>query len=467
MKKIASLVCFVTLSLNADPNPISAHSFLYVHPAGFQNIALEQSLWHIPLFHKEIKSAVQVTGFYQDSFHTEKLSQFFMPLFRPVVRVNATALDRDVNPFWLQLPNTFDGYMTLTPEFHSYGVRLEARHMIKEFIPISFLENSWVFVSAPVVVVKQNLSLQQYNVQNSGPTVNPDVYDITTAFDNPLWEYSKITERPSQTALGEIRIGYGTTFYSNGRAHAATYASASIPTYKKQKFHYMFENQIGNKHHFGVLWGLSLQLPINRETDWYQVNLHADLENTFLLRNHQHRTFDLHYKQWSRFLLMRSKYEGGDVTVPGVNVLTLDVRVSPHSIIDFAAGVRVTAYDFEIDCGYGLWAFAGERIRYTKDWVETYGIAGSVPLTTSSESTIATIAANDLVFVPIKLSDIDFCSAQMPPVLVNKFYTMIGYTHRGLKHDIICGAGGFIELPHNKTKEFSLWGAQVKAGVSF
>ena len=141
--------------------------------------------------------------------------------------------------------------------------------------------------------------------------------------------------------------------------------------------------------------------------------------------------------------------------------------VAPHSTVDFAFGIKVNANDFEGEIGIGAWAFTGDKVRYTGQWQDIYGIAGSIPLTTASNSTISTIAPDDATFVPIQLSDINFQSGAMPSVLVYKSFANLAYAHKGKDRDLYVSIGGFGEAAVNKTKALCMYGLYGKAGIGF
>ncbi len=470
MKRITLLLFATTVYIypQIDPYPqppIASRTSMYVHPI-FQNIAMDKSLWHTALFNKDHKFAFQITGFYQKGFFTDHIKQFFLPQYRTQLYVDSSSLNRDVNPFWIGLPSDFSGYLTISPSYQSSGFRMEARRMVGDLFDIPFLSNSWVAISTPFTINKQNINLSQSNVQNQGSTADP-VYDILTAFNNETWLFDKMAYVPAKKTFAEVRIAYGTTIFSNGRAYAVTYSALSIPTTKKPSNEFLFQTQVGNDAHLGVMWGFSLQLPMNRASDSYQVNLHIDLENTYLMKDHRYRTFDLKEKDWSRFLQLRSIYEPFNVTIPGVNILTQKVMVAPHHTTDFDFGVRVQSKGLEAEVGFGIWAHAGDKIRFTEPWQNIYGIAGSMPLTTASTSTIAVIGPDDAAFVPIIISDLNISSGSMPPVMVFKAYGTVGYTHRAYNHDFLFGGGFFAESPHHKVKAMMIWGTHFKFGFGF
>ncbi len=470
MKKIVLSLLITTTILHCEDDllpktPIASRTSMFLHPI-FQNNAMDKSLWHTAWLHKEHKTALQVTGFYQQAFHTEHIQQFFLPEFRTKLRVNQTALNRDINPAWIGLPASFDGYLTIAPSYHSSGFRMEARHMIGDLFNFPFLKNIYLTASGVFTVNKQEINLAQSDVQNAGSSSSP-VYDILTAFNNPTWNFDKMAPRPAKKALAELRFGYGTTIFTSGRAHAITFTSISIPTYKKPTNEYLFDTQIGHDGHLGVMWGLSMQLPVNRESDSYQVNLHIDLENTYLMKDHRYRTFDLKGKEWSRFLLLRANNQPFDITIPGVNILTQRVMVAPHHTTDFTFGIRTSTNDMEFDFGYAIWAHGGDKVRFTEPWQNIYGIAGSFTLQTASTSTIATTGPDDATFTPILISDLNIDSGSMPAVMVHRAFGTVGYAHRGEKYDAFIGGGVFAEAPHQKAKAPMIWGTHVKAGFGF
>ena len=212
-----------------------------------------------------------------------------------------------------------------------------------------------------------------------------------------------------------------------------------------------------------------MQLPLSREDETFQASLTLNLENSWLFRNYQYRTFDLIDKEWSRYLLMRLKDQTTNTTTPGVNVLTHKVRVSPHNTMDFSTTFRGNYDIFEVELGYGAWAHGGDTIRITSKspWVAQYGIAGTTTNTSASGSTIITKASNDTTFTTIKETDLDLTSGAMPQNLVHKIHGSFGCA---IKHHITdgnFGVGAFVELPNNSTKALSTWGIWVKLGGAF
>lgn len=465
-KLLFGLFMLSLLSLSAKTDK-SSQSFLFTRPV-HQNLSLHQAFWYGSLFNKDKKNAIQANVHYQKSWKSDKIRQYFLLADRTLVKVNRTTTDRDVLPEWLGLPNDFSGLLTFSPEQEQVGASFEARHDIGPLFGFDFFKDWWAQCSLCVASVKNNLKLVQSNVQNAAASTL-DVYDIVTAFNNPEWNYSKINGQQTRKGVSELRLGLGTTMFSNDRWYAATYSAVSIPTKQKAPNAYLFNSQVGFNGHVGVIWGANLQAPLTREDELYLVTFNINLENNFLIRNHQYRTFDLKNKEWSRFLTMRKKDQTTDTTTPGVNVLTHKVRVSPHAVIDFSTSLRCTMHSLEAEIGYGLWAHGGDAIKITNPvWKEEYGIAGSTTNTSASGSSIKTRASNDATFTVIKQTDLNLNSAAMLPVAVHRVHASLGYrgggANRGGGH---FGIGAYGEFPRNATKALSTWGLWAKVGGAF
>lgn len=466
MKKVVfsfTLCTLITLWGKTDKH---SQTFLFTRPA-YQNISLNQALWHGSFFDTTKNNAFQLSFVYQKSYRSDHIRNYFLQSDDPYIKINRTALDRNALPEWFGLPDDFSGLMTVSPEQKQYAGIFEFRKNLGPLFNSEFFKDWWLSAMTTVSQVENNLHLQQSNVQNAAST-NLTVYDILTAYNNPEWDYLKINGRTKDTHIPEVRIVVGTTVLSTSNgAYAASYSGFSIPTKKKLHNHHMFEAQVGFNGHVGIIWGLNLQAPLTKKEDALQILFDINLENNFLIRNHQYRTFDLHDKKWSRYLTMRKKDQITNTVTPGVNVLTHISRVSPHALIDFSTSLRFHYLSLEAEIGYGLWAYGGDSIKFTTPFAQEYGIAGTVTNTSASASTITTRAANDTTFTVIKESDIDLSSGAMHPALVNKFHTSFGFTHQGQVYTAHGSLGGFVEFPRNSTKALATWGIMAKAGSAF
>jgi hypothetical protein len=119
------------------------------------------------------------------------------------------------------------------------------------------------------------------------------------------------------------------------------------------------------------------------------------------------------------------------------------------------------------DLGYNLWAHGSENLRLRElSRNEIFGIAGSAPGITASESTIDHQAPDDPTFVSIFNSDLYLKSGASRSSLGQGIHGSFGVTHTGSNCDLLLGLGFWVEFPQKNTslKNMGFW---VKSGASF
>jgi len=472
MKKLIAPLMFCFFALHGN-NPKSSQTYLFTRP-GQQNLCLMQAMWHNLIYDTTKKAAVDLAVYHQKSTHADKIKAYFLPAYQEEMLVNSTAPNRNIVPFWLQLPSDFNGILRIAPEQTQTGFTIAGRNDIGNLFGDRFkiagvpLFQNWsVIWSVSFLAVKNNWGLTQSDVQNAGYSGTSPVYDILSAFNNPEWIFYRSNGPTHQNSISEVRIGLNTMFLSTERAQLASYSSLLVPCRKNPSLKYIFDAQNGYGH-VGLVWGAILHFPLTRKDDDFLLAGTINFENIYLIRNHQFRTFDLYNKQWSRFMLLRKQGDPTDTLIPGVNILTHKVRVSPHNIMDFSTGFRLTVGCVEGEVGFGVWGNKGERCRFSDDsWVPHYGIAGTLPNTSASKSTIANIAPNDPAFVTILASDINMDSGAQTASVAYKAYGSLGFKKIGQKYDAMFSVGGEAEFPHNPTDVLSTWGIWISTGGAF
>lgn len=131
MKKIAIYLGLCVFAVEAT-TPKYSRSFLFTRP-GQQNLALKQALWHNLLYDKSKKLAIEAVGFFQKTMSSHKVSQYFLPPNSESLLVS-TAINRDVLPKWLGLPDDFSGVLSLAPEQTQGGFMLEGRYGLGDLL---------------------------------------------------------------------------------------------------------------------------------------------------------------------------------------------------------------------------------------------------------------------------------------------------------------------------------------------
>lgn len=416
---------------------------------------------------------IRAYGAYTKSFSSTKMAQFFLKEHKEELIIRGsehelfTDYTTDVRADWLGLPNNFEGTLSLSSSYETYGITFSARTSLKDFLPYSFFKRSSLFCELPIVHTKTDLDFTQSKISNAAADTDP-VYDILTAFNNSEWKFQKIrTTHDKTTQLTELRLGFAKTFISNHRALLSMTSAISIPTMRSYKNEYMFEAHGGLHGHAGIISSVHINAPLTLDQEPFYCSFFLDAEHTLVVRSKQYRTFDLKDKQWSRFMQFRKKDELADVTYPGVNILTQKVRISPYSMFDVLAGFRFKTGSLDAEIGFGAWGHPHARIKFTETFDETYGIAGTAANYSASASTINTLAANDTNFTPIFVTDLNISSAVSPSKVIYKAHGSASYHYHTDSYAGYISLILQIQIPRNHTNGFKTWSLGLSAGTGF
>lgn len=469
MKKLfLSIVTITVLPTIFAARLKTSQSFLLTRPA-YDNVQALQFLWRDAL--AEDKSIFRVTPIYQKSFRDKRLARLFLLKCQSDILVagdaSANNTLRDVRAEWLGLPATFSGRYTLCPQQTQYSATMSYFHHLKS-LGWSFIANSWIGITMPIVGMTNAAHPAQFDSQNSaGPTSGDE---IVNAMNSSAMIYGKIAPcKLSKTTVPELRFVFGTTWTTKNDFLLMYYTGISFPTYKRQQPHYLFGPVLGHNRHYQLIAGLSAELPLHEEGSDFHCKLFMLAENNFLMRNHQLRSFDVFNKPWTRYLQLRKAVTlpdgtitGSAETTPAVNAFTFPVRVHPNSYFNMALGLSFDQCGFTGEVAYQLWAHARERLQLMKSCCEgtplpfeMYGIAGT-GTSSASESLINTQAPNDLIFTTFKRGDIDLQSGANRGAFSQAINASVGY--RGDRGFI--GVGGFWEKPNTDTalEQWGVWG---------
>lgn len=478
---IAPLYCFSPTPIIEADN-IFARSFMFTRPV-YRNLAAQQHLWHDMVFHEcdPHSTRFQVIPLYQNSIHSKRIDRYFLFNHKNVLTVKGDAVIagnpalRDIRAEWLNLPSNFMGNFTVRPKQRQFSVWFEAQQDLGPLICSSFFENLWVGVALPFQFVENDIQLTQIAQSMNTSTHFPT--NIIEALNQPSWKYAKFNGKQKAAALAEIMLKLGARFLDRDGFQIGAYSGLVLPLHKGQNPEYIFSPFIGNDTHFGYATGVIFQIPLICGAAYADyINFFANIESIYFFRNTQHRTMDLAYRPWTRYLLFNSIE--GTINIPGANVLTQKVRVRPYNMIDLSTGIRLELNNFELEIGYDLWARGREKIKFTDDFpYGKFGIAGDgtlVPGTniaaTASKSTIAQQAPNDVdldgnpIFIPITKEDILTMSGGAKAAINHRGHFALGYRKAYCLVDAFIGAGGFFEYAQKNTA-LDTWGLWAKITI--
>ncbi len=461
--------CFEFMS-RCDPivDEKSSQSFIFPRPV-YHNLMSQLATGWVDLVYEKdhcMLASIEAVGVYQKSSSLDKLKRYFLINHRDALVVKGDSAPqptlRDVRAEWVGLPANFSGTLQIDPRQTQASVWFEYNQDIKKFINCSFLDSLWVAISMPIQFVENDLGFTQANVQNSGP----NNFDIIAAFSQGLWRFGKLNpKKEHRVGAAEINVKLGATFMAQKGFQIGYYSSIFVPLTGGQNPEFIFDPFLGNNRHFGFSVGVHFQLPLNDDTQCKLIAFFFDIENIYLIRNGQYRTLDLIDKPWSRFLLFNRT--NGESNIPGVNVLTRKVTVRPFNMADLSTGFRFNIGKFDMEIAYNLWVHPDEKLDlHDREFPKDLGIAGTVPFTTASGSTINFRALNDPFFIPIDEFDLNLLSGAAQAAVVHRPSISVGAILDRECYTVLFGFGAFIEFPQQNTA-FNNAGVWGKIGASF
>jgi len=410
---------------------------------------------------------IEALGLYQNSVNNFCKSRgYFLMNCKPALLVagdsSPLVLDRDIRSEFIGITDPdFEGILTVQPEQQEGGVILSCNQHLGAYFDWDFIKTWWVDVALPIFTVKNRL-----NTNGSAP-------EVVAGFNAADLCFARIDPCTStKTGVGTIEIRVGGAFLYEDGFFLDYYSGIGIPAEGKPTARHLFPATLGNQNHLTLINGGHFKMPlICLCDDSCTLRFFLTIENRYYVSNHQMRTFDLQNKQFSRYLPVRRA--GETATIPAANVLTFCISVHPNSFTNLSTGIELCGEHFTCDLGYRLWCHQGEGIRYERKCCEKrsplfsqYGIAGTAPGASASLSTIANLAADDPVFIPIKESDINYCSGLASASLTQGFNIEFYYRKELAQKEMLCGLGGSWETPNNNSA-LQTWGVWLRLGSNF
>jgi hypothetical protein len=458
---------------------LTSRSFLFIRPV-YEHVVIRNHLWDSIIYSKKgtIRGSTQGIALYQHSrdphLKDKEFAKYFLINNKSTLLVSGDdnvgdTFTRDVRAEWLGLPDNFRGFLTMTPEQWQAGMFLEYNQDLGALWPTPFLSHSHLSMSVPFVHAENNLHLSQSHIENPGTTPGMPT-DILAAFKQPNWRNCKIDGKTEISRFPEVRIQFWRTFMDCDDMQLNYYSGLIIPTNIKPNPTFLFNATAGNGGHVGINAGVVMQVQVlDRGTcgrlDWF-----LDLDATYRFHNHQWRTFDLKHRPWSRFLLFATHDNPGGINIPGVDILTVPCKVRAYGLFDFVTGLRYRTDWGSLECSYNAWGHSKEHVSPSCQLIFNQGIMGNFSVgdlpESAAESTIATQAPNDPVFVCIRKSDLDIHSAATGNAFTQSINVAGGIEHSFHGIQFFAGLGCFAEWSrHNHP--LNSWGAWGKLGASF
>ncbi len=380
--------------------------------------------------------------------------------------------------------HNFQSIVSLQPEQTSVGCALNYRQNLSFCLRRGF----WFDITIPIVRVRNSVNLEEH-VITSGTPLPGTAHNMTEAFLNRQWEYGKISPcglEKKGIADMEIRVGYDvmrTCISSLGG-----YLGCIIPTGNRPHGEFLFEPIIGRNRHWGLIWGGAATFFLwENDEDTAHMYLNIESNNNYLFESTERRLLDLRNKPWSRYINIFDSASATH-TSPGINLLTQDLKISPHGLFQFNTALTTDwSENFMFEAGVHSLMRNAEDGYPVCQWQESAAIAGAAAanpeLQKNSADSMsnanmhswnyeliapdadlahlhASTADNTLIFRPIREQDLDIQSALHPFYCAFTCYGTLGYQDMDTEFPWFAAIGGGYQFgPDNSAMHrWTLWG---------
>lgn len=308
----------------------------------------------------------------------------------------------DVLADYFGLPASFSSTVNFSPHITNTIVDFNWFQAFDAYLPGLF-----VMLHLPIVQTKWNLYMQEVNI-NPGTAFYPAGYmsatnipasslpqSVTEALhgntvfgdmDEPL-RYGKIFGRQTRSRIAELTATLGWN-YNQPLYHVGINFRVGAPTGNATNAQFLFEEIVGNRHHWDVGFGISAHSIMwhNKETG-RRVGVYLDAHVSHLCASEQKRSFDFTKNgNGSRYILLEqiespsngqllinaaqpaNQYIGN--LVPAINYTTFDTKISIGVQTDIVFKLAYQHDGFEVDFGYDFWANSKEKMHCRDKFIE-------------------------------------------------------------------------------------------------
>jgi hypothetical protein len=416
MKKVLMYAIVGAALLNSmDVNCFGKKTLFGIRSQGLDG-ALELTGWQQNIYKYDQDSnygTIAVAAKYTRSTGSDKIADFLFGADK--LRFSGSRAERqkgDILADYFGLPADFSSIVNFSPHISNTIVDFDWFQAFDGYLPGLF-----IMVHMPVVQTKWNLYMCEVGI-NPGTAFYPAGYmsnatipasnlpqSVTQAMhgntlfgdmDAPL-RYGKIFGVQSRSRVAELQGTLGWN-YNQPWYHAGVSFRVGAPTGNATTAEFIFEEIVGNRHHWDVGGGVSGHVNVweNKENG-KRVALYLDAHVSHLFTSQQKRSFDFtNNGNGSRYILLEqiespsqgllingnapvNQYIGN--LVPAINYTTFDTKISIGVQADVVLKLAYQRDGFEVDLGYDFWANSKEKLHYREAFVENrYAIKGDAQI---------------------------------------------------------------------------------------
>lgn len=386
----------------------------------------------------------QAVGFYNDSAKNDALAKYFLSANKSTINFGTGG---DAPNYQLPASTgvsslTNDDSWALAMEHSSYGVHLNYFQDLEKI-----LKGLHFSINLPVVQVSNKVS-----ITNKGANaIASGAYLLDTAnLTNARIKNGNL----QNTGIADIDLQLGYKFLDKETYSACIDLGLTIPTGNDNKGQYVFDAIYGNGQHFGLGAGLGFGARVWGDHH-HNIKLHAGLQYRYLFEASEKRTLGLQdatgtVVQLGQYTMLTAAAAGTSDTI-AANVTTLNVNVTPGSLLDGVVSLAYNNGGFLVDAGYNLYFREVETLKLKDKWDETKY--------TSTFNTATTASA-------VKTENLSTGSATTPSQTTHKVFGNLGYMFRDWETPVHVAAGAHYEFVSSNSA-IEGWGVNARLGISF
>ncbi|HLJ31544.1 MAG TPA: hypothetical protein VKU36_03855 [Candidatus Babeliales bacterium] len=332
---------------------------------------------------------------YTRSIKPDKIAEFLFGTQK--LRFSGSRADRqqgDILADYFGLPADFSSTVCFSPHITNFIMDFDWFQSFDAGIP-----GLYIMLHMPVVHTTWNLYMNENNIV-PGTAFYPAGYMSATnipASDLPhtvtralqgktIWgdmdqslKYGKIFGRQSRVRVAELQGTLGWN-YNQPWYHVGVCFRVGAPTGNATNAEFLFEEIIGNRHHWDVGFGMSAHVYAWEDKDkGRRIAFYLDAHISHLCASEQKRSFDFTANgNGSRYILMEqldssaqnllingavpaNQYMGN--LVNAINYTTFDTHISIGVQADVVLKCAYQREGFEFDLGYDFWANSKEKLH--------------------------------------------------------------------------------------------------------
>lgn len=339
---------------------------------------------------------VAATIQYDRSFRPKQIADFLFG--GESMRFSGSMADRqpgDILADYFGLPPSFSSKVHVSPRISDVVVDFNLFQAFDAKVPGLF-----IMFHVPIVHTKWNLNMKEAAI-NPGNAFYPAGYmseeqinastlpqSVTQALQgrvtfgdmqDPL-QYGKVMGRQESNRVAEVQgtIGYN---YNKAWYHAGVSFRFGAPTGTITNAEFLFEDIVGNRHHWDVGFGLSGHVNMweNKQAGKCFA-AYVDARISHLCTSKQKRSFDFKKNgPGSRYILLEQfdspsqnlRIEGQipenqyiGKLVPAINQTTFNTKLSIGVQADIVLKLAYQQDNFELDLGYNFWGISKEKMHW-------------------------------------------------------------------------------------------------------